>query len=84
MKSRLLLPILLCVWHAAIAATGYPNAEAMSEDTVGKQSAWYLGCMAAKDAIQPPSDLPSDAQRQSAVTCAPDDLYYDTKHLSPA
>lgn len=36
--------------------------------------------MAAEGAVPPASDLPSDAQRQSAATCVPDDLYYDTKH----
>lgn len=82
MRTSLLLPILLYAWQAAIAAAGYPNTESMTEDMVDKQSAWYRACMAAKDAVPPASDLPSDAQRQSAATCEPDDLYYDTKHLS--
>ncbi|CAJ0816544.1 hypothetical protein [Ralstonia flaminis] len=80
MKSRLLFPILLYVWKAAIAATSYPNTEAMTEDMVDKQSAWYRACMAAEGAVPPASDLPSVTQRQSATACVPDDLYYDTKH----
>ena len=73
--------MLLYVGHTAIAATGYPNTESMLADMVDKQSPWYRACMAAKDAVPPEADLPSDAQRQSAGTCVPDDLYYDTKHL---
>ncbi len=79
MKAPLILPTLLCCWHVAIAGTGYPNTEAMG-DMVDKQSDWYRACMAAEHAVPPIADMPSDAQRQSAADCVPDDLYYETKH----
>lgn len=81
MRSSLLLAMLLYAWQAALAAIDYPNTESMSADMVDKQSSWYRACMAAKDAVPPARDLPSDAERHSAATCVPDDLYYDTKHL---
>ncbi len=81
MRSSLLLAMLLYVWQAATAAPSYPNTESMPADLVDTQSAWYRACMASKDAVPPAQDLPSDAERQSAAICVPDDLYYDTKHL---
>jgi uncharacterized protein YecT (DUF1311 family) len=65
----------------AAAPAPYPNTSAMGVGHA-ESTAWYAGCLKAKDAAPPPADSPAPSAVPSLQQCSATELYYDTKSMS--